>query len=182
MGLPVRLLRHSSPQAGRGTRFAFCPRLSESAILKGSEREGEPMFGASTARAVAAVVTVAATGAAKEAGREAWTSLLELARRAVRRPPRTSDGDALPVDPQDPAQVRVLADLILEEAAQNDDFAAALESWTHVASARLGRASRVSGVHNEVAGNARVATVVQADAVNGISFGHSPLPADSDAQ
>ncbi len=141
------------------------------------------MFDASTAQAVAAVVTVAATGAATEAGREAWTSLLELARRAVRRSPRTSDGDALPVDPQDPAQVRVLAGLILEEAARNDDFAAALESWANVASARLGLASRVSGVHNEVAGNARVATVIQVDTVNGgICFGHSPLPADSDAQ
>ncbi|MDO0917543.1 hypothetical protein QQM39_44185 [Streptomyces sp. DT2A-34] len=64
--------------------------------------------------------------------------------------------DALPVDPQDPAQVRVFAGLILEEAARNDDFAGALERWT---------------------------TVIQADTVNGgIGFGDSPLPADRDAQ
>lgn len=141
------------------------------------------MFDASTAQAVAAVVTVAATGAATEAGREAWTSLLELARRAVRRSPGTADGDALPVDPQDPAQVRALAGLILEEAARNDDFAAALQSWARAAGAGLGLAPRVSGVHNEVAGHANVATVIQADTVNGgISFGHSPLPANSDEQ
>ncbi|WP_405677738.1 hypothetical protein OG239_33410 [Streptomyces sp. NBC_00868] len=133
------------------------------------------MFDASTAQAVAAVVTAAATGAATEAGREAWTSLLRLARRAVRRSPGTSEEDLLPVDPRDPAQVRMLAGLVLEEAARNDDFAAALESWTDAVSARLGLAPRVSGVHNEVAGNARVATVIQADTVNGgISFGQGP--------
>ncbi|MER5731275.1 hypothetical protein ABT084_23600 [Streptomyces sp. NPDC002138] len=130
------------------------------------------MFDASTAQAVAAVVTAAATGAATEAGREAWTSLLRLARRAARRSPGTPEEDVLPVDPRDPAQVRRLAGLVLEEAARNDDFAAALESWTDAVSTRLGLGPRTSGVHNEVAGNARATTVIQADTVNGgISFG-----------
>ncbi|MEU0181907.1 hypothetical protein ABZ312_12055 [Streptomyces sp. NPDC006207] len=131
---------------------------------------------ATSAQVVATMVSAAASGAATEAGREAWTSLIDLVRRCLGRSGTSSEEETSAPDPHDPEQVRVLIGTVLEEAGRSVEFAAALRQWLETTGAVHASVPQSTGVHNEVTGNARVGTVVQTHTVNGgISLGNTSV-------
>jgi hypothetical protein len=106
------------------------------------------------AAAIVTLVTTAAGGAAGEAGRQAWASLLELVRRATGR------AEPERVDPQDAEAVRALSTRIAERAAADPEFRQALETWA----AERPRTQ----VTNTVGGSARITgPVIQAGEIKG---------------
>ncbi|TDC74532.1 hypothetical protein [Streptomyces hainanensis] len=109
---------------------------------------------------VGTAVTAAAGSAGSEAGRQAWTSLASLVRRAFGR---GSDEEpavsGLPLDPGDEEQIRSLTALVFGRAYQDQEFAEAFAEWRRSNEAVLG-ASSVT-VRNTVTGGARVQNLVQ---------------------
>lgn len=130
-----------------------------------------------SAQVVATMVSAAASGAATEAGREAWTSLVDLVRRCTGRSREVSEEAASVPDPRDPEQVRVLVGTVLEEARRSPEFAAALRCWLDTAGGGVAAAAQRAEVRNEVSGNARVGNAIQTHSVNGgISIGNGAVP------
>jgi hypothetical protein len=122
----------------------------------------------STALVVAAI-TAAASSAGNEAGRGVWGALTALSRRLARRD--APQPDTRPDD--DPAQLAALADLLVERARADAEFAADLARW--LADARCLPAPGEQ-VHNVISGSAQVSgPVVQAGNISGpITFGPTP--------
>lgn len=126
-----------------------------------------------------ALAATAAASAASEAGRQAWQSLVSLARRATGRGP----GEPLPADPatgpddpvpagDDPAAVRTLQlRLVTDQARRDPDFAAQLCQWAarHQAALQGQRVDAEHGqVHNRIGDGARIqGPVIQTGNVTG---------------
>ncbi|WP_419999630.1 hypothetical protein [Streptomyces boninensis] len=131
--------------------------------------------------AIAPLVTAAASGAATEAGRRAWESLVGLFRRGAGGGAEVREGEAREadaveaepleaeiVDPGDPAAVRTLAQRIAERAAADPEFQRALEAWAR-------EHPPAQPVRNIVAGNAQVSGHVF-QAGGDITFNGPPPP------
>lgn len=115
--------------------------------------------------AITTAVTAAAGSVGTEAGRQAWGSLVDLARRAFGRGRDDDAGTvALPVDPRDDEQVRSLSALLFAHALQNPGFAEEFRAWSENSRATL--ALDNSQVTNTVTGNARVGTLIQGRDIN----------------
>ncbi|MBT2387089.1 hypothetical protein J7E86_26645 [Streptomyces sp. ISL-11] len=112
--------------------------------------------------AITTAVTAAAGSVGTEAGRQAWGSLAELARRALGRGRTEDDGGpapVLPLDPRDEDQVRSLAALLFARALEDPRFAEEFRGWAE--RVRPGLSVDNSQVTNTVSGQARVGTLVQ---------------------
>ncbi|MFI9201501.1 hypothetical protein [Streptomyces sp. NPDC053048] len=116
--------------------------------------------------AITTAVTAAAGSVGTEAGRQAWGSLADLARRAFGRGDRDAADDAaapavpLPLEPDSERQNQALAALLYGRAFQDEVFAAEYRRWEEQS-----RAVTVSTDHstvvNNVSGNARVRNLYQ---------------------
>ncbi|GHG48283.1 hypothetical protein [Streptomyces griseocarneus] len=112
--------------------------------------------------AITTAVTAAAGSVGTEAGRQAWGSLADLARRAFGRG-REEDGAAaaaLPLDPDSGQQNQALAALLFGRAFQDAAFAAEYRRWEESARAVHTTVDN-STVVNNVSGEARVRTLYQ---------------------
>ncbi|MBP2406301.1 hypothetical protein ACQEVX_31390 [Streptomyces syringium] len=110
--------------------------------------------------AITTAVTAAAGSVGTEAGRQAWGSLVDLARRTFGRGRDDDSATALlPLDPADDEQVQSLSALLFAQALQNPGFAAEFRAWAE--SARPHLSVDNSQVHNTVSGNAQVGHLVQ---------------------
>jgi hypothetical protein len=123
-----------------------------------------------TAPALAAVLSKIFDGAVAEVGRQTWTTLTGLVRRAFGDKERSRPMRAvaeLERHPDDPARVDELAGALAAAADLDPDFAADLRQW-------LADAGQPGGdVTNVIGGSAQVrGTVVQARDIHGsITFG-----------
>lgn len=119
------------------------------------------------------LVSAAAAGAATEAGRQAWQSLISLARRISGRPDAASAPLAATseVDPGDAEAVRVLHGRLAAHAREDAAFAVELCRWaeTHRVALQLDQ----SQVHNTIADTAQISgPVIQAHTITGdLTFG-----------
>lgn len=121
--------------------------------------------------AITTAVTAAAGSVGTEAGRQVWTSLADLARRAVGRGRGEPEPVPvpLPLDPGDEEQVRGLAALLFARAARDARFAAEFRAWAADAGRVLPADN--SSVTNTVSGQARVGTLIQGRDVHWTSGG-----------
>lgn len=111
------------------------------------------MDATSAAALVSAAATAAGSGAAGEAGRHAWESLVGLVRRAAGRDRDAVDPEPA-ADPTDEAAIRVLVGQVVAGLRSDERFGEALRQWadTHRTVLRVD-SPRVS---NEVSHGARV--------------------------
>ncbi|WP_053170733.1 hypothetical protein [Streptomyces sp. SBT349] len=117
-----------------------------------------------TLEAALALVSTAAGGAATEAGRVAWDSLMSLTRRVVGR------GEPEAVDPADATAVRELTERISTRAAADEGFADDLRGWAEEHRAAL--TVTQTRVENVISGQAQVQNVIQTGTIQGdIRFG-----------
>jgi hypothetical protein len=123
-----------------------------------------------TAPALAAVLSKIFDGATGEVGKQAWTALTGLVRRAFGDRDRSRPMRAvaeLERHPDDPVQLEELAGALAAAADLDPDFAADLRQW-------LAEAGQAGGdVTNVIGGSAKIhGTVVQARDIHGsITFG-----------
>ncbi|MEU1373748.1 hypothetical protein ABZ442_08800 [Streptomyces triculaminicus] len=112
--------------------------------------------------AITTAVTAAAGSVGTEAGRQAWGSLADLARRAFGRGRQEADdaAAALPLDPASGPQNQALAALLFGRAFQDEAFAAEYRRWEESARAVYASVDN-STVVNSVSGEARVRTLYQ---------------------
>ncbi|MBB4893182.1 hypothetical protein FHS39_002213 [Streptomyces olivoverticillatus] len=108
--------------------------------------------------AITAAVSAAAGSVGTEAGRQAWGSLTDLARRTFRRADDGEDTALLPLDPQDDEQVQALSALIFGRVYQDPQFADEYRQWAERAAAVSVDNSRVT---NTISGRARVRNAYQ---------------------
>jgi hypothetical protein len=120
-----------------------------------------------SAEALTAAVATAASGAATEAGRQAWESLLTLWRRV--RGTRAIDPAQ---DPSDTEQVKALTGEVIQESQHNPAFAGQLTQWAQQFG--LSVENDHSTTRNTIADNAHVnGPLIQARDISGpLSFGN----------
>ncbi|MFI5683707.1 hypothetical protein [Streptomyces sp. NPDC051636] len=124
-----------------------------------------------------------ASGAAGEAGRQAWTGLGALVRRPFRRGdgtdrlPAVSSGEAelaaLQHDPADPVRAQALSTALAVRAALDAEFQAGLQQWHE--QAKLVRTGD-GETRNEISGGTFNSPVLQGRDFNGVSFGNPTTP------
>lgn len=127
-----------------------------------------------TAAVLAATVVPLASGAAGEAGKQAWSSLVGYLRTKSARDGAPAEAEALERQP-DAARGEVLAIRLVELARRDREFEAWLRAWFRDAAVL---AQPQASVVNVVSGQAQVhGGVVQAHTITGpISFGAPPVP------
>ncbi|GGO91018.1 hypothetical protein [Wenjunlia tyrosinilytica] len=124
---------------------------------------------------VAAAITAAATSAGSEAGRGVWGSFTALSHRVLGR----GEAGEPRVSPDDSAErLAALADLLVERARRDEEFAADLARWLADAGRPAESAGQAGDVRNTVSEGAHIGgNVVQArDITGGISFGAPSAP------
>ncbi|BCJ66834.1 hypothetical protein [Polymorphospora rubra] len=127
-----------------------------------------------TAAVLAATVVPLASGAAGEAGRQAWVSLASVLRTRFGRGPAPVAADALERAPDRP-RAEVLATHLVELAEGDPEFRGWLHAWFQEAAAA---ANSRRDVTNIVAGQAQISGgLVQTHTITGsLSFGVPPAP------
>jgi hypothetical protein len=125
-----------------------------------------------TAPALAAVLSKIFDGGTNEVGRQAWTALTGLVRRAFGDKDRSRPMRAvaeLERHPDDQAKVEELAGALTAAADLDPDFAADLRQWLADAAPAGGNVSNIIGGSAEIRG-----TVVQARDIHGSITFHDP--------
>jgi hypothetical protein len=135
-----------------------------------------------TTAALAATIAPLVSGAAGEAGKQAWQSLTSFVRgRWGREATVTVDAEALAADPADAAcQTRLVEGLY--RLTQDDGEAAQwVRTWLHDSAALV---DQHQAVVNVISGEARVhGPVVQAHTISGsVTFGATPAPAADESR
>ena len=129
-----------------------------------------------------ATVVPLANGAAGEAGKQAWGSLVEFVRRRFGRDSKLDTAvQALTDQPEQALHGEVLGQALSDEAARDEQVAAWLREWLTTAAPLAGQSWGQTTVTNTVSGHARVGgPVIQAYTISGpITFG-PPTPPSAD--
>ena len=171
-GMPARRADHLA--AERARRRQPLPAPGPQQLLSGSAKSPEVSMDPITAGIVAATVVPLASGAAGEAGKQAWESLSAFVRDRFGRDSEPGTAvQALDDQPQSPAVGEVLGRLLEQAAASDDHTAAWLRSWLDQAGPLAEQPAETGTVHNTIAGSAQIhGGAVQAHTINGpITFG-----------
>lgn len=131
-----------------------------------------------TAGILAATAVPLASGAAGEAGKQAWSSLVAFVRQRFGRDSEPDTAvQALTDRPDEALRGEVLGRTLADEAARDERTAGWLRDWLATAAPLAGQRWAPSMVDNTISGDARVqGPVVQAHTISGpITFG-SPAP------
>ncbi|WP_213453511.1 hypothetical protein [Rhizomonospora bruguierae] len=126
-----------------------------------------------TAGVLAATVVPLASGAAGEAGKQAWNSLLTAFRRRFGRDAAASVENAITAG--ETADAESVMGEVVRSAESDAEFAGWLQEWIRDAAPL---AQRHTAVRNVVAGQAEIGGgLVQAHTINGaVTFGAQPTP------
>lgn len=113
-----------------------------------------------SASALAGVVSQVLGGAAGEAGKQAWEGLVTLVRRLR---PGTPTETAVAIVPRDDAAIATLTQSLVDAAATDPVFAAALDGWY-----RQATTIATGNVTNTISPNAHITgNVIQARDITG---------------
>ncbi|GIF04752.1 SEFIR domain-containing protein [Actinoplanes siamensis] len=171
-GMPHRRADHLA--AERARRRQPPPGPGRQRLLSGAGESLEVSMDPITAGVVAATVVPLASGAAGEAGKQAWASLSTFVRdRFGRDSGPCTAVRALDEQPQSTAVGEVLGRVLEDAAASDDRTADWLRSWLDHAGPLAGRAPETGAVHNTIAGSAQIqGAAIQAHTIHGpITFG-----------
>ncbi|MFE0464387.1 hypothetical protein ACFW1A_34560 [Kitasatospora sp. NPDC058965] len=114
-------------------------------------------------KTVTEAVSAAAGAAGTAVGKQAWESLVALAKRAYTR--AKPGAELAEVDPTNPAEVSVLTGTVLARHDADPELAAELASWLGQYGQVVQTDQRFSTVTNTISGNSE--RTVQAQTING---------------
>jgi hypothetical protein len=129
-----------------------------------------------TAVILSATLVPLASGAAGEAGKQAWATMASYVKTRFGRGSRAEIAViALDHDPDLISHGEVLAEILESSAADDEQAAAWIRNWLRQAAPLAGqRFDQGSGATNVVTGNAQVQTLVQGQNFSNLTIGYPP--------